>query len=261
MEENYKDLLPWDDRLAFDEKVIDLFDWHFPLQILAEAARNPNIPDYLQRNLVLAVWTRAILLNNDEIAQRIAPEVPKVEPKLVPLFKAYLKSRTPKERHNAAMYVLMKFPDLSPFVERDISSFTTSEELDYYFGDSWWCPPEDTEYDYRTDETRPKLVPKPSFLTAAQLETAKREHAALIAIGDGKSYLGKQAIDWARTFPGDPRLPEVLFIGVQANQSYKYGCQGWDFDQKTREAAEKILRQRYPRSPWTAKLAEHEQQP
>jgi hypothetical protein len=172
-----------------------------------------------------------------------------------------MKARTPKERHNVSMYVLLKFPSLSPFVERDVASFDTSEELEYYFEDSWWCTPEDTEYDYRTDQTRPKVVPKPNFLTAAQVEAAKREHAALVAIGDGKSYLGKQAIEWAKAFPRDPRIPEVLFIAVQANQSYKYGCAGWDFDEKTKQTAERMLRQRYPQSPWTAKLAEHQQQP
>ena len=260
LEERYKDLLPWDDRLAFEEDVVDIFDWHFPVQLLAEAARNPNVPDYLQRNLVLAAWTRAILLNNDEIAQRIAPEVPRVEPRMASVFQAYLKARTPKERHHAALYVLLKFPDLSPFVEREVSSFTTTEDVEYFFGDSWWCAPEDVELDSQGNE-RPKVVPKPNFLTAAQLEAARREHAALIAIGDAKSYLGKQAIEWARVSPRDPRIPEVLFIAVQANQSYKYGCNSWDFDEKTKATAERILRQRYPQSPWITKLAEHEQQP
>lgn len=260
LDERYKDLLPWDDRLAFEEKVVDVFDWHFPVQLLAEAARNPNVPDYLQRNLVLAAWTRAILLNNDEIAQRLAPEVPRLEPKMASVFQAYLKARTPKERHNAAVYVLLKFPDLSPFVDRDVASFTTSEELDYFFSDSWWCPPSDIELDFQGNE-RPKVVPKPNFLTAAQLEAARREHVALIAIGDAKSYLGKQAIEWARSAPRDPRIPEVLFIATQANQSYKYGCNGWDFDEKTKATAERILRQRYPQSPWIAKLADHESHP
>ena len=51
-EESYKQLLPWDDRFGFDYETSDIFNWHFPVQVLAESSRNPNLPDYLQQNLV-----------------------------------------------------------------------------------------------------------------------------------------------------------------------------------------------------------------
>ena len=70
------------------------------------------------------------------------------------------------------------------------------------------------------------------------------------------SYLGKQAIEWAKASPDDPRVPEALFIAVQANQSFKYGCNSWEFDAELKAEAEKLLRERYPESPWTAKLAD-----
>ena len=254
LDETYKDLLPWDNRFAFDDGVIDIFNWHFPLQLLAAAARNQNVPDYLQRSLVLAVWTRAILLKNDEIALSIAPEVVKVQPEMTAVVQRYLKSRTAKERHEAALYVLLKFPDLSPFVQGGLPRFNTSEGIEYYFESSWWCPPSETDYDDDGNEVR-RVVPKPGFLTAAQLETARNEHLALAALGDGKRYLGKLAIEWAKTSPSDPRVPEALFIAAQANNSYKYGCDGWASDETTKQKAERILRQRYPQSPWTAKLS------
>ena len=104
----------------------------------------------------------------------------------------------------------------------------------------------------------PKVVPKPNFLTPAQLETARREHLALAALGDGKSYLGKQVIAWTKTSPNDARIPEALYIGAKANESYKYGCNGWDHDEKSKTELESILRRRYPMNPWTAKLVEPE---
>jgi len=254
VEEQYRDLLPWDNRFEFDDKTLEIFNWHFPLQTLAEAARNPIVPDYLQRTLVLAVWTRAILLNNDEVALAIAPEVPRVEPKMTAVFDAYLKARTVKERHNAALYVLLKFPNLSPFVQGGLRAFSTSEESEYYFEESWWCAPSDIDYNNQGQEV-PKVVPKPSFLTPAQLDAARREHLALKAIGHGKSYLGRHVITWARTSPADARIPEALFIAAKANESYKYGCDSWESDEKTQQQAAAILRRRYPQSPWTAKLA------
>ena len=258
LENRYKDLLPWDDRFSFDQKTLDIFNWNFPLQSLAEASRNPNVPDYLQRSLVLAVWTRAILLNNEEVALSIAPEVLRLEPKLTAVFEPYLKARTVKERRDAALYVILKFPSLSPFVQGGIPAFSTSEELEYYFGESWWCEPLETEYNEQGDEVK-KVVARPIFLTPAQLDAAQREHVALAATADGKSYLGKQVIAWAKTSPNDPRIPEALFIAAKANQSYKYGCNGWDHDAKTRDELAAILRRRFPTSAWTAKLTKEEE--
>lgn len=259
IEESYKDLLPWNDRVAFDNQTTDIFNWHFPLQRLVEASRHRDLPDYLQRSLVLAAWTRAILLNKDEIAMSIAPEVVRLAPEMSTVFTQYLKSQTRRQRHNAALYVLLKFPNLSPYVAGGLPVFSTSEQLDYYFESAWWCPQSDTEFDHNDNEV-PKVVPQPGFLTAEDLQTARRERAALQALKDPKSFLGKQVLEWARTSPLDPRLPEALFIAVKANEQYKYGCDSWTNDEETRTAAEALLRRRYARSPWTAKLRDTDDQ-
>ena len=253
LEESYKPFWPWEERFGFDYSTLDVFDWHFSLQLQAEAARNPNVPDYLQRSLVLAVWTRAILLENDEIALRFAPDVVKVEPRMETAMQAYLKAKTAKARSRAALYVLLHFPKLSPYVQGGLPKFETTEDIDYYFYDSWWCKPSLTNYTAEGTEV-PKVIPKPIFLNAIQLETARREHDALMAIGDGKSFLGKQVLEWAKSSPSDPRIPEALFIATQANKGYKYGCKSWEHDEKRMHEAESLLRERYPQSPWTAKL-------
>ena len=81
----------------------------------------------------------------------------------------------------------------------------------------------------------------------------------LVAIDDAKRYLAKQTLAWARSAPQDPRVPEALYIAVQATSQYKYGCNGWEYDKQTKKQAETILRTKYPQSPWTAKLKELEQ--
>ncbi|PYS37094.1 MAG: hypothetical protein DMF71_19215 [Acidobacteria bacterium] len=106
----------------------------------------------------------------------------------------------------------------------------------------------------------PKVVRKPEFLTAKQLEAAATERNRLRDIGDGKPYLGKLVLQWARTSPTDPRIPEALFIAFNANQSYKYGCGSWEHDENIQQETETILRQRYPASSWTARLPKHEDQ-
>jgi hypothetical protein len=102
----------------------------------------------------------------------------------------------------------------------------------------------------------PRVVPKPSFLTAAQLEAARREYQALAEIDDAKSYLGRRVVAWAKASPDNPKIPEALFIAARATEAYKNGCASWEHDEATQQAAEKLLKQRYPSSPWTAKLRE-----
>ena len=68
---------------------------------------------------------------------------------MAPVFESYLKARTAKKRRNTALYVLLKFPTLSPFVQGGLPKFETSESIEYYFHDSWWCKPSQTDY---TDE-------------------------------------------------------------------------------------------------------------
>jgi hypothetical protein len=253
----YKDLLEWEDRFTFDDKTVDIFDWNFPLQTLVEIARSPAVPDYLKRRLVLAAWTRAVLLKNVDVELKIAPDVLKVAPEITSVFRPYIEARTTEEQHYAALFVLLKFPGLSPLVDSGVPTFSSSEEKDYYFETAWWCAPSDTDYDEEGKEVA-KQIARPDFLTSDQLAVARREHLALVAIGNAKSYLGKQAIEWAKKAPEDPRIPEALLVAARANENYKYGCGGWESDDVIRLEAETILRRHYPRSPWTAKLTERD---
>jgi hypothetical protein len=169
------------------------------------------------------------------------------------VLEPYLRDHSPKAKRTAALYAFLKFPSLSPYVPGSLSDFATTEELDYYLETAWWCALPETEYDEHGHELT-KTVPPPTFLTAQQLDTARGERLAIRELGDAKSYLGKQVIEWAKNSPLDPRIPEALFIAVKANDSYKYGCDGWEFDEETRTAAETLLRKHYESSPWTAKL-------
>lgn len=256
-EEYFKDLLPWNDRLAFDDETVEALNWHFPIETLATATGNRALPNYLRRSLVLTVWTRAVLLKNDAIAQRVAPEVIKVAPEIAPVFSSYLNASTKEEKARAALFVLLRFQKLSPFVSAGVPTFASTEESSYYLEGAWWCAPATTEYNNEGNEV-PNVVVKPAFLTAQEVEAARHERAALTAIGNAKGYLGRRVIEWAKASPEDKRLPEALFIAVKANENYKYGCGGWENDGETKTEAETILLEQYPSSPWTAKLREPE---
>ena len=252
-EESFKQFLPWDERRAFDPDSADLFNWHFSIAALLNASRSQELPDYLKRSLTLAVWTRAILLKNDAVARGVAQDVARLIPEMSPDMEKYLNASSRLQRDDEALYILLKFPNLSPYVPPGVPEFSTSEESEYYFETSWWCKPDETEYHMDGTES-PKVVASPRFLSARVLAIAKKERDGLAAIGDAKSFLGKRVLEWAKRSPGDPRMPEAIYIAVQANQSYKYGCGSWEEDEETRIKLETLLKERYGHSPWAAKL-------
>jgi hypothetical protein len=254
IDDEYRDLLPWDERVFFDEHTIEIINWHFPLVELEPAARNPILPDYLRRNFALAVWTRAIVLQNQAVANRMAPEVLQLAPEMKAVLEPYLNAKSGTERDRAALYVLLKYTNLSPLLAPGIPEMTPSGDAEFYFESAWWCEQSNTEYDYKQERDVPKLVSRPVFLSAQQIETARSERAALIALGDGRSYLGKRAIAWAKAAPKDPRIPEALFIAAEANKPYKYGCKAWEGEDEIVKEAAAILIDRYAKSSWAAKL-------
>jgi hypothetical protein len=255
IDDEYKDLLPWDDRVFLDEQTIEIINWHFPLVDLEQAARNPILPDYLRRSFALAVWTRAIVLQKKDVANRIAPEVLKFAPEMREVFEPYLTAKTEKEKDRAALYVILNYTSLSPLLTAGIPELTSSGDAEFYFESAWWCTPSNTEYNDKEERDVPKTVSKPMFLSAQQIDIARQERAALIDLGDGRTYLGKRVIEWAKESPKDPRIPQALFIAAEANKPYKYGCKAWEGDEEIEKEAAAILFDRYSQSSWAAKLA------
>lgn len=254
-EEGNKEFLLWNDRPVFDPKTTEIINTYFPLPTLIDVARSSAVPDYLQRRISMAVWTRAVLLKNLEMADQVVPDVVRSAPELKQLFEPYRMARTPVAKQQAALFIILKLPVLSPFVADGLPILFELEDQSYYYETSWWCPSSDTDYNDEGEEI-PRNVSRPGFLSADQLASAKRDQSVLKAIGDAKPYLGKRVLEWARSTPNDPRLPEALFIAAKANGQYKYGCSSWEHDVKTKTELEKLLRSRYPASPWAAKLNE-----
>ncbi len=253
VEERFKQFLPWDGRKAFDPDTVDIINWHFSLRTLLAASRSYELPEYLKRSLALAAWTRAVILKNEAVAQEASRDVARLAPEMSSSLTNYLNMQTHEQREDEALYIMLKFPNLSPYVPSGIPEFSSIEESEYYFELSWWCKPDETEYNDDGDEI-PKSVQSPRFLSAPALAAAKRERVALSTIGDAKSFLGTKVLEWAARSPKEPRIPEAIYIAALANQSYKYGCGGWEQDEEKRTALEKLLKDKYPQSPWAAKL-------
>jgi hypothetical protein len=247
----YRDLLAWDENLTFDDRVTDIVNRHFPLDVLARMAVDPEFPDYIRKRLVLTVWTRAVVLGRRDVSHKFAAEVVKADPQMAESFENYFRIKTAEASAIEELWILVKNPKLSVFLKSGIP-IAGENEIDSW-SDGWWTVPSETEYDEAWNEI-PKKVPRPSFITAAESEAAARVRKALTAGGDAETYISNRVFDWTRRHPRDPRLAEALYIVATINLQTKYG----EGDATLRESAIKILKARFPNSPWTAKALEAE---
>jgi hypothetical protein len=165
----------------------------------------------------------------------------------------------------------MRFASTEPSVregEERRLGFATYDEL----RENWWCstvplPTETVDAEpiawrMRTPYpmSHPVPTPPPAFLTAADLQQANTEVAALEAVPNASTYFAHQALDWFREHPQDPRTPELL---GQADRVLRNACRhDAPFDAKTGSTppgetanlAHQLfdtLHQHFPNSPWT----------
>ena len=62
-------------------------------------------------------------------------------------------------------------------------------------------------------------------------------------------YFAPVVLDWAKTHPDDPRVPEALHYFVRAT---RYGCVDKSIGPYSRQAFD-LLHKKYPASEWTKK--------
>jgi tetratricopeptide (TPR) repeat protein len=265
----------WPDTVAprFDDDSLVVLNRFLPLAMLAKVAHSPQLPERLRHQVALAAWTRAILLGNTGVARSLTPDVESIVPNLAASIQAYQSAGTPEERRFAAALATLRFPGLSPFVTT-MERSTPIEEITGS-GESWWDlggPPCVYPQVFLSIDSQPPKPPDPltqwprvgsallatypggqvkppAFLTAADRAEAAQESSQLVDLGRAPNYLSRQAIAWAKTRPGDPRVPEVLALAVR---STRWGCRDKNTGQLSKAAFE-LLHRRYPKSSWAEK--------
>jgi hypothetical protein len=240
-----------------------------PLRILVEAAKSTTLPKPLRRDVVIAAWTRAILLDQDATARELLPAALELVPEAAAEFAEYSRTADVESLHFAAVLAILRNPGFRPFVNAGYprgNLYTVGEpgfnKLDNLH-DNWWCAvtPSAENQSYARDyyhmfinlssalqEIYPEdKFPSPLFLTDVDRAAAEKEHSELEAQSAAPNWLGKRALDWASVHPDDPRVPEALHLVVRA---WRYGCtesSGTNYS----KAAYDLLHKRYPSSEWT----------
>jgi hypothetical protein len=243
-----ENLSAWENRAMFDMDAVAFLNEKAPLAVLREAALSAQLPPHLKRFLVIAVWTRALMLGNQAIEREFTPLMTRSAKEFAPYFSKYAAAPNPAGREAAALVTVLRYPVIQPFVPvgfgREDSQPAT---IDSNRG-NWWCTAEpDYEGEKRYD-VYPFEYPKvyPDFLSAAQVAAADRERKQLLALGNSSTALARRAIEFANKNPNHPQAPEILHLAVR---STRYGCSDEQTGTYSKQAFD-ILHKRYPKSSW-----------
>ncbi|MGI9035147.1 MAG: hypothetical protein ACR2GD_03800 [Pyrinomonadaceae bacterium] len=247
-EDNLTQERPWKNRAMFDADAQQVFERQMPLVILKQAAVSPQLPDYLKRQLLITIWCRAVLIDDEAAAREIAPSLAHYAPEMQTVVSQYINAPNAEDRRNSALYVLLKFPAFSPEFRQGMGRLTPAGEIDEY-RDNWWCKYAEENSGNGDVDEKPLVVPKIVFLSDAEIEKAKQERGKLKTVEAAPYYLIPQVLKWVDDAPNDARLPEALHLAVKTT---RYGCSD-DKIGELSKAAFTVLHRRYPNSVWAKK--------
>lgn len=217
------------------EDAAAVFSDDMPLEVLAEAAETKELAPSIRTPIVIAAWTRAILLDREDVAARLTPLMIAIVPGVEPRFNVW-RAADAGQRRFAAADLLVHFGALQP----DVQAFggRQATEVDFesvsHGGGNWWCIGR---------ASAPHTTPP--FLAEHALQAAT-ERVALTELSHGTTYMLRTFLDAARTRPKDPRIPEALALAIQGT---RWACGGSETDQLA-EQAFAVLHRKYASTKW-----------
>jgi hypothetical protein len=242
---------------------VGIFNQRLPLSMLVQAADETTLPASLRDQLAARTWLRAAILDDTAAARQLEPHVLAKFPQVRSYIEQYDRADSAQARRFALVFMVMRFPGMQPFVNAmgmgEVISKGTSNAIS---SGSWWCYDVGGDQEHRVyqsafwsdasgTQSKPKVAlrPAPSWLTPAEREAGEREWRKLSAIGAAPMYFAPVVLDWAKTHPDDPRVPEALHYFVR---STRYGCVDKSIGRYSHEAFD-WLHRKYPGSEWTKK--------
>jgi hypothetical protein len=218
-----------------------------PLAYWTRAASAPALPRDLEADVAQAGWARAVLLDDTVTARALAARALALRPVLAAPMRDWLAH---PDRFTAALWML-RLPGLTPTVRDGVGRTTVVGKIDNY-RDNWW----------RVGNTSQKMpealqdlygagpVGQADFLPPADRAAGQKEWERIVeSASNGVNYLCATVIDYAKSQPQDPRVPEALALSVRAT---RYGQTDKASSAYSKQAFE-ILHRRYPDSDWAKK--------
>jgi hypothetical protein len=183
-----------------------------PLAALAQSAKSSVLPPQLRQSVAIMTWVRSVLLKNQAIAAQMLPLLPD---------KIQQQAGTGVGFH--PLMTILRNPGLRPYLDGGVQRSASYDFVESY-GDNWWCG--NWTSGFGADEAPFDAQPV-AFLSSQARDTGKKETAALLSPGSAEEYLGSQVLDYAKTHPTDPDIPEALYLTLR---TFRYGCyHGWGY--------------------------------
>lgn len=246
------------DRPVFgDDAAVALNDW-FPLERLADAATSRVLPPPLRARVASVALARALVLQRDAEGLGAARALRDLAPARQVDIDRYINAPEGDARRVAGLFLLLHTPGMHVMLDTPDDDFSyrvedPNVEFDRLLHRNLWC-----DLDKRLEGGKRgagesevvgllypgRRVPPPAFLTAEDRAAADRELRAIAALGAMRSYLGAEAVRWAREKRRDVDVAEALALAVR---QWHFGCgddQNWDVARQ----AFTILHRQYPQS-------------
>jgi hypothetical protein len=138
-----------------------------PTELLLQAAQNKELPESLRNDVARATWVRAVMLDDQATALRLAPIVGAIKqlksansdgnnssrlqnetggspPDFAALMKEYEAAGEGASRRFQGILTILRVPGLRPFAEVGLGRETPIGSIDS-FRDNWWATLEDRE--------------------------------------------------------------------------------------------------------------------
>lgn len=233
---------------CFVHDAADVLNYKMPLEMLSNVVQMSNIPAQPHFDLVQAVWTRAVLLNRDDLATKLAPLMKKLRPQIGPLIDGYAQAATPAAKHFAACFLILKNPGMRPYVKAGVARTIDLSKIEDY-GDNWWGSKGMIGDANGFSDQSPKIFPTdPPFLNSTELSEAAKDLASLKSLGEAPNILTATVLNYARTHPDDSRVPEALHRCVKSTRFGSTDAKTTDYSKQ----AFQLLHKRYGKSSWAA---------
>ncbi len=203
---------------------------------LASMVTRP-LPGKIPAAIVVAAWTRALLLGRPDLVKAMTPLLAQHHPEVAPALERYAKA-SPADRRVEGINILVHYPGLTPYVGgTDTRAGDHLWKIDEVVSgpENWWC----------ADSLATK-ADTPEFANEEVRRQAAKERLALVEAGAGPTYVLRIVVRWAKERPADPRLPEAL---ARAIATTRWSCG----ETQTRAAAAtafKLLHAKYGKTKW-----------
>ena len=218
-------------RIDADSAVV--FNNGLPLSMLRRAAESEKLSPSLRQDLLLANWTRAVILGDDRLAREFAPALARQYPEVKQYAEAVRTAASAEDRRFQAANLMLHFTHSRPFVQPGIQP---KSEGDYSY--RWWCVAENEE-----------SPAPPAFLSPDERTQFEEQFQRMKARENAPTFMGKIVIDWVRRHPESELGPEALHYAVRAT---RIGCHHTT-DRAVSRGAFQLLHKLWPKSEWAKK--------